>query len=473
MQAQERACVRQPAPSLQPTAEERDFQGWITARKRFGFRHGAAYVRRLAERGRFAVYGFPATKREIDYLWLRADLTVGPRGERYLKAHAGVDGGLSVEDDWPREPYLLARFTRDVSRHLAALKQRSPMPDNLRAKRVTYSQQALSRAQDRVGRDDDALEAAGFHVQSTGHDISRNVVVVDLATRRTDARAYFAQRYGRRVKPVVRAKDPTVVECATAVTFERSPDPQTLTIGYDSGGGATFERLELTETADQVEVGVVERASSGPRTADYERGRTTITLASPLGDRPVIDARSGRRVRQTGPTPGDPACPRFNPPRGETYTRAEEELLIADNPAVDDYLRRHDDVYGGSTIEGGNRPYIVFGFTRDRARHEREIERRSRLRPSQIRTRTVAHTLDALVETARRIRADTAAGSGFLDGYGRAGFFIIDVAIEGQAVTVHVVATRPDHAAWFTARYGPLVHTIVVGDRFECAAPQP
>ena len=224
-----------------------------------------------------------------------------------------------------------------------------------------------------------------------------------------------------------------------------------MTIGYDSGGGATFERLELTETADQVEVGVVERASSGPRTADYERGRTTITLASPLGDRPVIDARSGRRVRQTGPTPGDPACPRFNPPRGETYTRAEEELLIADNPAVDDYLRRHDDVYGGSTIEGGNQPYIVFGFTRDRARHEREIERRSRLRPSQIRTRTVAHTLGALSETARRIRADTAAGSGFLDGYGRAGFFIIDVAIEGQAVRVHVVTTRPDHAAVRTA----------------------
>ena len=169
----------------------------------------------------------------------------GPRGERYLKAHAGVDGGLSVEDDWPREPYLLARFTRDVAapsrRAQAALAR---CPDNLRAKRVTYSQQALSRAQDRVGRDDDALEAAGFHVQSTGHDISRNVVVVDLATRRTDAQAYFAQRYGRRVKPVVRAKDPTVVECATAVTFERSPAPRTLTIGYDSGGGATFERLE-------------------------------------------------------------------------------------------------------------------------------------------------------------------------------------------------------------------------------------
>ena len=155
----------------------------------------------------------------------------------------------------------------------------------------------------------------------------------------------------------------------------------------------------------------------------------------------MIDARSGRRVRQTGPTPGDPACPRFNPPRGETYTRAEEELLIADNPAVDDYLRRHDDVYGGSTIEGGNRPYIVFGFTRDRARHEREIERRSRLRPSQIRTRTVAHTLGALSETARRIRADTAAGSGFFDGYGRAGYFLLVAAeVDGQAVTV-----QPDH----------------------------
>ena len=63
-------------PSLQPTAEERDLQGWIAARKRFGFRHGAR-VRAPARRARTGSpsYGFPATKREIDYLWLRADLT--------------------------------------------------------------------------------------------------------------------------------------------------------------------------------------------------------------------------------------------------------------------------------------------------------------------------------------------------------------------------------------------------------------
>ena len=147
--------------------------------------------------------------------------------------------------------------------------------------------------------------------------------MVDLATRRTDAQAYFAQRYGRRVKPIVRAKDPTVVECATAVTFERSPDPHTVTIGYDSGGGATFERLELTETADHVEVGVVERASSGPRTADYERGRTTITLATPLGDRPVIDAQERAARPADRPDPGRPApVLAVRSPAGRDRTRA-------------------------------------------------------------------------------------------------------------------------------------------------------
>ena len=149
------------------------------------------------------------------------------------------------------------------------------------------------------------LEAAGFHVESTGHDISRNVVVVDLATRRTDAQAYFAQRYGAGVRPVVRAKDPTVVECATAVTFERSPDPQTLTIGYDSGGGATFERLEVDRvppTRSRWASWNALRPVPGPPTTSA--GRTTITLAHAARRRPVIDARSGRRVRADRPDPG-------------------------------------------------------------------------------------------------------------------------------------------------------------------------
>ena len=100
-------------------------------------------MRRLAERGGSTFGSSPSpSARSLPVAARRPDL--GPRGDRYLQAHAGVDGGLSIEDDWPREPYLLARFTKDVARHLAALK-RVPIPDNLRAKRVRYSERALDR----------------------------------------------------------------------------------------------------------------------------------------------------------------------------------------------------------------------------------------------------------------------------------------------------------------------------------------
>jgi hypothetical protein len=35
-------------------------------------------------------------------------------------------------------------------------------------------------------------------------------------------------------------------------------------------------------------------------------------------------------------------------------------------------------------------------------------------------------------------------------------------------VTAMVVTTRADAQAYFTQHYGPLVHVVVIGDRFEC-----
>jgi hypothetical protein len=37
-------------------------------------------------------------------------------------------------------------------------------------------------------------------------------------------------------------------------------------------------------------------------------------------------------------------------------------------------------------------------------------------------------------------------------------------------VELQVITPRPDAVAYFTNRYGPLVHVIVIGDRFECTA---
>ena len=69
---------------------------------------------------------------------------------------------------------------------------------------------------------------------------------------------------------------------------------------------------------------------------------------------------------------------------------------------------------------------------------------------------------------AERISADARAGDGFLDGYGRAGFAVAGMRVTRQTVVVQLYTTRQDHAAWFTARYGPAVRTEVIGDRYEC-----
>ena len=52
---------------------------------------------------------FPVTPCENRYLRLRDRLRLGPRVDRYLRRHPGLSGGVSIEDDWPREPYRDSR----------------------------------------------------------------------------------------------------------------------------------------------------------------------------------------------------------------------------------------------------------------------------------------------------------------------------------------------------------------------------
>ena len=98
--------------------------------RQFGFRSDLAYVRKLikADQWESDVGFIPVTKREDEYLQLRDSLTLGNAGNRYLRPRRDHYGGASIEDGWPREPYLLVRFTKDVKRHLAALKRVARFP---------------------------------------------------------------------------------------------------------------------------------------------------------------------------------------------------------------------------------------------------------------------------------------------------------------------------------------------------------
>ncbi len=507
-QAQERLCPPPSTPPKAPTSAERDraeLQGHANRRAEFGFRHDLAYVNGLLERGESWQYDrtdfMPVTRRERRYLERRLEIA-STDVYRYLERHRGLSGGASVKDAWPKDPYLLVRVTRDPAKHLAAL--RRLLPYDVRVKKVRHSEAELRRAADAINRDDDALREAGFVVADLDVDFDAGRTRVELGTARADAAAYFAQRYGPLVQTAVVATSVTKLECRRGESFEIAPDGRTLTLSWSGSADAVLERIEMVEHADRVEVGVVERVSTGP-SAEGVIGRVPVTLAAPLGVRPVIDAESGTPMRQVGPAPGDPPCPTAPPPApftpldeaiamrrvhgmradlayvrqrlasGEPFTRAEERWLDlrsaiwADRDRVEAYTAEHADEYGGSTIEAKYpaRPYVVYRWTAHRARHAAALRRLSE-HPDRVRTAPARYSVQEVSELEERVRGDWSYEGAFFDGYGRAGLYVRSVRADEQAVHIGVITTRTDAAAYFTARYGPIVRVEVVGDRFEC-----
>lgn len=288
------APVCAPLPEPTPAIER-----YMAQRAMFGFRHDRAYVRELIRRGvwEYDVGYIPVTPAENRYLRLRDKLQLGPRVSRYLRRHSGLSAGLSVEDDWPREPYLLLRLTADPDRYRAALERRAAYPHNLRLKRVAHSTRDLERVQNRISDDSDALERLGLHWTSVGVDMDHNDVLVEVITTRNDAAAVFRRRYGPAVRVKVIARTLTSPECTDVYGYRPGPDPDSLFVSYESGGGARFDHAVVQETADAVTVAIVVQAPNGPRTADSAIASQLITLAGPLGNRKVIDRRTGKPLK--------------------------------------------------------------------------------------------------------------------------------------------------------------------------------
>ena len=503
--AQAKVCHGQHPWQPSPPQEDIELRAYAELRKRFGFRHDTPYIKHLIRLGLWysGELGLPVTKAEDRYLQLRERLDLGDAARRYLRRHADVDGGVSIADDWPREPYLLLHLTSGVPSHLAALKRLATFPDNLRATPVRHSVRDQRRAARRIDADRSALQKAGFDVTDVESEFVGDWIDVVVITRRTDYRAYFAERYGSIVKVHFAGTEPTLLECARVETYAVSADGLTLTAHWGESGSVTPERIELAEFADRVEIGAVQRGPNGGRTLDLTRKQLPVRLSAPLGSRSVIDAGSGRRVRQQGQSPREPACPADPEPsaferltrerdqdglpsdpdtvrerlaHGGTPTAAEERWLerqaaLRPNRAVKRYLRAHREEFAGEFLPGRfpQEPRIVYRFTGSAARHAAAIQRLVE-HPEAVRTETVTYTLRQLDALADQIRRDADLQGGFFDGYGRAGFFFAgtEVPISEGVVRVQVVTTRTDAARYFAARYGPLVRAEVVGDRYEC-----
>ena len=492
-------CQGQLAPPTKAEQRQAALEYYAERRAEVGFRSDIPYIQELIRRGvwEYDVGDIPVTPAENRYLRLRDRLDLGRRAYRYLRKRRDLSGGISVEDDWPRGPYLLVRVTRDAAAHAANLRRLARFPRNLRVVQVRWSERQLRRVANRIDPDLKELEAAGFELSSWGPDISTNTVEVELITKRTDHTEYFAARYGP-VTTTVIATEPTRLECAEASAYRISDTGRSLVLGWGASGDAEPSHIELTEHADRVEVGIVQRLPSGGQTDDFVGYQLRVALSAPLGERAVIDAATGLRLRQRGPSPGEPPCPRarVDSPldeqialrreeglpygrayvrrilrrRGVPFTPGEQRFLsaraeLAYDQRVDAYVDRHRDEFGGSEVDGRfpGRPYLRVWFTRRVAFHRRNLER---LVP--VRVVRGEYTLTRLRKVEAQIQRAYYESAGFVDGWGDDGILIRQAHVDGNRVVLEVVTTRDDSGPYFRERYGGAVRTVVVGRRHEC-----
>jgi len=494
-------CVGQNVPKPPPTPAEKEqaaLQEYARQRAEFGFRHDIPYIQELIKKGvwEYDVGYIPVTPAENRYLKLRDELELGTPAEKYLDKHKDVDGGVSVEDKWPHEPYLLLHLKRDVARHLAAIRRLAKYPHNLRAERVKYSDHELEQIAKQLWKDAKRLDAAGFHLESTGH-AADGYLHVELITKRTDYKAYFTKRYGKALKFEVYAIDVYSYVCSASKSYRVAEDGMSVTVAYDSGGQNQFARIEVSEFPDHVEVGVVEKVYNGGNTDDLRFETAVAKLSAPLGDRPVLDAYNKQPLRQIGARPGQPPCPpkppeptalqqamaeragygmradegyvRYRLNSRSLYTKAEArwrarvEKLKQDYEADEQLSRRFPQTYAGSVIVARypKTPTIEFRF-KDHA--SLAAARRASKYPKQVRVRNVGFSRAELGKLQQRVEDDLQQTNEF-DGFHVAGARVDD---ESGTLQIELVTTRTDGQAYFAARYGPSTRVEVVGDRLEC-----
>jgi hypothetical protein len=239
---------------------------------------------------------FPMTVRDAAYFRRRDRLRDGAgwrRLERYLRRHREIFSETDIEDDYPR-PILLLGVTRDLGRHRAAI--RRLYPHRFRLSLVPFGEPELRRVHRRI--DGDVLEAHGIHAVSWGAGMEH--VELEAATERPDAQELVRRLYGPAVKLIVLGPTPTFLTCSGPSRYEVAPDGRTLTVHFGDSGSITPRYVEVVETDYGVDLGVVTETPY-IMTADLQQYSLTVTLAKPLGDRPVRSIEYGYRVRRGKP----------------------------------------------------------------------------------------------------------------------------------------------------------------------------
>ena len=192
-------CHGQHAPPTPEQERQQRLKEYAETRAHFGFRSDIPYIEELIRRGRHEsdVGYVPVTRAEDRYLRLRDRIGLGDRAYRYLRKRRELSGGVSIEDGWPGEPYLLVRLTRDRAMHEANLRRLVPFPRDLRTVEVTYSDRELRRLGQRIWNDERELAAVGFDLRSLSVDVDTNTAEIGFITQRTTTPSTSRSATGR------------------------------------------------------------------------------------------------------------------------------------------------------------------------------------------------------------------------------------------------------------------------------------
>jgi len=477
----------------------------IRVRAGYGFRHDRAYVAKLIVAGPPSrAHGIRVTPAEDRYLDRRRKLGIGAKLGRYLRQRPEVMDFWDVRDDWPRGPYMAVFLADDPAKHRAAVKRLASYPRSTRIVRVRYSDRAKERVQRRIERDRDRLKRAGFELVETNAEWGRDRVDALVITKRKDAARYFARRYGSVVKAHAFARR-TTPACLRAYDYEIAPDGMSLTVSWQDGPTKPL-RVEVTERGDHVAVGLVEAQSLYPSFGPGRPNETTVVrLREPLGARPVYDAYDGRRLVQSGPSPGAPPCPVRPEPgvqspldsliaqregygmnadpayvqslvdAGLEYTPEEQAWIDLDERYtgndVEDYLQggRERRDWGGNAYVARypEPPYLIVRLIGHFALRERDIRAIAQRKGLDVRFERSTVQRDWFYTLPQYIDDDARRADGYLED-----FYVVGAeGDEGdQAVDVWVITTRTqaEADAYFKPRYGGIVRVHIIGDRVEC-----
>lgn len=296
-----------PKPPLSPLQEE-----IATARqyrRGSGLRSDREWILRVLRSpravGRYT-HGTPLLRSELAYMRkLERTGTAADRVQDHVRAQGRLlSGGVLVDGDYPRPPIITVRLTRDRAFHEPRIRAAFPQlalrfADAPVAEPFErFADVNAEAVRDRVSADLDELNELGVFVQSLGvAEYGVNQVEIEVITARTDAQAFFEERYGPAVLVEVVARELSHLVCTPVDSFRPSHTGRTLFVGWVTNSVYRLRRIEVREDARTVRIGVVHRAPTGSVTqAAVGEGRR-IRLKAPLGGRRVIDAATGRRLR--------------------------------------------------------------------------------------------------------------------------------------------------------------------------------